>query len=426
MVGTGVGAKMGILIKGGAPLEMAGKIDKVLFDKTGTLTKGRLEVVDTQLLPDGTHPFSTDPLRFAQLVGLAESYSEHPLGRAVAAHARNLVGNFDGRVLEFHPIAGAGISAKIEFGISVHTVVVGNVRLLRERGGLVELPEHLQAESDSRTAKGHTVIWAMVDGKLTGMLAMADALKPEAKAAVSALRSLGLAVAMVTGDAKRTAEVIAQECGIDEVNAEVTPAGKADIVDRMQASGFHVAFVGDGVNDSIAISKANVGMAVGAGTDVTMEAAQIVLVKDNLLDVAAALHLSRTIFARIRLNFVFSFIYNAVMIPIAMGCLIPINIMMPPMAAGAAMAMSSVSVVMSSLLLKRYKRPDNCQPVPSSDVGETEDGHGQGTFAPMDVSDEEALLTASSGTSSKAAKYNPTSLMGRLRDFSDAVQDLFR
>ncbi|KAI9008574.1 hypothetical protein DFJ74DRAFT_687929 [Hyaloraphidium curvatum] len=400
MVGTGVGAQMGILIKGGAPLEMAGRVNKILFDKTGTLTKGKLDVVATQLVHGEGKPASPGHSldNFYQLVGLAESNSEHPLGRAIAAHALRSIARsgFQGRVVDFTAVPGAGVSATIELDRSVRSVAVGNLRLLRQKG-FGELPSHLQTESDARNASGHTVVWALVDGELYGMVVLADTLKPEAKAAVSALRSLGLQVAMVTGDARRTAEVVARECGIDEVHAEVTPAAKADIVDAMQASGYHVAFVGDGVNDSVAISKANVGIAVGAGTDVTMEAAQIVLVKDNLMDVPTALHLSRSIFRRIKLNFLFSFIYNVVMVPLAMGFLIPLNITLPPMAAGAAMAMSSVSVVMSSLLLKRYRKPDFCVAselgisAPVVDIGD--DAAASSSFVPMDIaSDEEALL----------------------------------
>ncbi|KAJ1916330.1 Cu(2+)-transporting P-type ATPase [Tieghemiomyces parasiticus] len=360
MVGTGVGAQLGILIKGGGCLEVANRVTKVLFDKTGTLTTGKLEVEDYQL--HTTVDISETPLTSADLlalVGGAESHSEHPLGRAIASYARRAlnVTAFDMTVTDFSAVPGRGIVCQVA---SLATqkrplhVVVGNESLLAEVG--CRVPADLAEAQARQEALGYTVVLVAIGGYYAGHLALADTVRPEARSVVHTLRSRGYAVAMVTGDQERTARAIARKCLITEVHAGVSPHGKAEIVRRLQAHAV-VAMVGDGVNDSPALATADVGIAVASGADVAMEAAHMVLMRTDLCDVVTALDLSRTIFRRIKLNFVWATLYNLVAVPLAMGFFLPWGVALHPMAAGAAMAFSSVSVVCSSLLLKLYRRP---------------------------------------------------------------------
>ncbi|KAI9139705.1 E1-E2 ATPase-domain-containing protein [Paraphysoderma sedebokerense] len=524
MVGTGVGAKHGILIKGGESLEKVSKLTKIIFDKTGTLTEGKMTVakweisqqtVQGETPPDSVISTSAPPTTsstseppqisltddmFLLLIGTAESNSEHPLGRAIAAFAKDRLGglaSFDliTRVTSFKSVPGKGISCNITIlpstsisnGASIPNylltqlpqtpvtipIVIGNLSYLRRNA--IPLPNDIAIRHELYATQGQTVIFVSMCGEYTGLVSLGDKLKEQAKRVVSSLKEMGLQVAMVTGDNPTTARVIAQKVGIEEVYAGVTPSGKSQIVkamqsgepidkgvystdisqisrpaslnsissfrkpssamtitrsimnlfsyarksdpmqsgasdtspqsspayhalripnsianspfarsgrtnsvyqsadgddDRMSESNFQplndtrrytkqvVAMIGDGINDSPALAIADIGIALGTGTDIAMEAADLVIMKSSLMDVIVAIDLSRTIFQRIRINFFWACIYNFVAIPLAMGIGLPWGVILHPMAAGAAMAFSSVSVVVSSLLLKRYKKPE--------------------------------------------------------------------
>ncbi|KAI8058604.1 HAD-like domain-containing protein [Syncephalis plumigaleata] len=340
MVGTGVGAQLGILIKGGDPLERAHRY----IDKTGTLTEGRLSVAKCHINSE----LGISEERFIALVGHAEDRSEHPLGRSVVEHAKNRlqVEVLGGTVEEFTAVTGSGTSVN---------VIIGNQRWIEENGCVIDSASLSDMEVEA--SSGKTIIIVGFNGKYAGYLALADRVRPEARRAIYALRRLGIRSALITGDQLLTAHGVAAICGIREVHAGITPAGKRQLLLRMQQRGQVVAMVGDGINDSPALAAADVGIALASGTDVAMEAADVVLMRADLCDVVAALDLSRTILRRIHMNFIWATIYNLLGIPIAMGCLLPWNIMLKPMWAGAAMAFSSVSVVMSSLMLRLYMKP---------------------------------------------------------------------
>ncbi|KAJ3342178.1 hypothetical protein HDU93_002968 [Gonapodya sp. JEL0774] len=395
MVGTGVGAQMGILIKGGASLEAASKIDTVVFDKTGTLTKGKMEVCDTLIvgrddLVLGSKPEAQtfDRAVFWQCLWAAESRSEHPMGKAITHKAleelylssgevsideaerakclAEIERNMKAEVEDFVAEAGKGIRAVIRLrdvaSLPRHRILIGNTTFLEAER--VPLPPGLASVVLQHSRRARTVSLIAIDSQFTGLVAVSDQPKSEARTTISQLRRMGMRVAMVTGDARATALAVAETVGLfpEEVHASATPQDKEVIVTKLQSASAtgnrrYVAFIGDGINDSVAISRADLGIAVGAGTDVAIEAAQVVLIRDDLSDVVTAIDLSQTIFRRIQLNFIFSTLYNGVTIPLAMGCLVPIGFIMPPMAAGAAMAASSVSVVVSSLMLKAYRRP---------------------------------------------------------------------
>jgi Cu+-exporting ATPase len=311
----------------------------VILDKTGTITRGRPEVTDVVSL-DGSEE---ELLRWA---AAAERYSEHPLGRAIVEHAR-------ARDLElpqperFHSFAGHGIAARI----SGRDVVVGAARFMLERGiGL----SHVEAHLDRLTGEAKTAVLVAVDGAVRGVIAIADTVKPEAAAAVRMLRDLGIDVWMITGDNKRTAEVVAHQVGIGRVLAEVLPDRKVAEVRRLQAAGKRVAMVGDGVNDAPALAQADIGIAIGAGADIAMEAGDITLMRADLRGVPEAIALSRRTMRIIRQNLFWAFAYNALGIPIAAGVLYPFTgWLLSPVIASAAMALSSVSVVTNSLRLRR-------------------------------------------------------------------------
>ncbi|KAI8869725.1 heavy metal translocatin [Ramicandelaber brevisporus] len=401
MVGTGVGAQLGILIKGGEPLEAAHNVDTIVFDKTGTLTKGQMSVSDCRLI-DGNDVLIRRRLLIA--IGAAESRSEHPIGRAIANYIKadlNLsqnghIGSSAGtnnstafpfaHVDKFEASAGSGIRALVNVTESPMPVpvdvIVGNQNWLENQG--IKVPAAWRSMRGELEVMGKTVVLAACNGSFIGCIAVADVIRPEAPAVIYSLRELGYRIIMVTGDQRRTANAIARECGISEVHAGVLPAGKTALIRSLQtytapgdpprqqfgsndsaaskAKTRVVAMVGDGVNDSPALAAANVGIAVSSGTDVAMEAASIVLMRADLADIVTALDLSQHIFRRIRWNFVWATSYNLVGIPLAMGVFLPWNVSIPPMWAGAAMALSSVSVVCSSLLLKLYKRPVLAEP----------------------------------------------------------------
>jgi len=335
LVGTGRGARMGILIKGGAALEAAGRLTTVVLDKTGTVTQGKPAVTD--VAPVGV---SADDL--VRIVASTEQGSEHPLARAVldAAADRGLTVP---RAEAFEAVAGHGLSATVEG----HAVLVGNARLLASRGVAFDA-------SVLTPAAGRTVLLVALDGRYAGLIAVADPVKPSSKAAVARLKALGLEVVLLTGDNRAAAEAVAREVGIDRVVAEVLPEGKVAEVRRLQAEGEVVAMVGDGINDAPALAAADVGVAMGTGTDVAIEAADITLVRGDLAGVADAVALSRATMRNIRQNLFFAFAYNVVGLPVAAGVLYPLTgWLLSPMLASAAMALSSVSVVTNALRLGR-------------------------------------------------------------------------
>uniref|UniRef100_A0A8C3YCJ1 Copper-transporting ATPase 1 n=1 Tax=Catagonus wagneri TaxID=51154 RepID=A0A8C3YCJ1_9CETA len=328
MVGTGVGAQNGILIKGGEPLEMAHKVKVVVFDKTGTITHGTPVVNQVKVLVESNRISRN---KILAIVGTAESNSEHPLGAAITKYCKQ------------------GLNAQH------YKVLIGN-REWMIRNGLV-INNDVDGSMTEHERKGRTAVLVAVDDELCGLIAIADTVKPEAELAVHILKSMGLEVVLMTGDNSKTARSIASQVGITKVFAEVLPSHKVAKVKQLQEEGKRVAMVGDGINDSPALAMANVGIAIGTGTDVAIEAADVVLIRNDLLDVVASIDLSRKTVKRIRINFVFALIYNLIGIPIAAGVFMPIGLVLQPWMGSAAMAASSVSVVLSSLFLKLYRKP---------------------------------------------------------------------
>ncbi|KAK9698606.1 hypothetical protein RND81_08G116900 [Saponaria officinalis] len=351
MVGTGIGASQGILIKGGQALETAHKVDCIVFDKTGTLTEGKPLVVSTRLL---RQMVLAD---FYELVAAAEVNSEHPLAKAVVEYAKKFREDQENptwpEARDFIAITGHGVKAIVRN----KEILVGNKGLMLDQGITVSAEaEEMLAEAEGMAQTG---ILVSIEGEVTGVIAVSDPLKPTARDVISILKSMNVKSILVTGDNKGTSDSIAAQVGIDTVISEAKPEQKADKIKELQREGYTVAMVGDGINDSPALVAADVGMAIGAGTDIAIEAADIVLMKSNLEDVIIALDLSRKTFSRIRLNYVWALGYNVLGIPIAAGVLFPsTKFRLPPWIAGAAMAASSVSVVVWSLLLKNYKRPN--------------------------------------------------------------------
>ncbi|XP_039622335.1 copper-transporting ATPase 1 isoform X2 [Polypterus senegalus] len=401
MVGTGVGAQNGILIKGGEPLEMAHKVKTIVFDKTGTVTHGIPVVIQIKILIESNHMPRT---KWLAIVGTAESNSEHPLGTAVTKYCKQELGvEILGTCSDFQTVPGCGISCRVrntevlfcttddnieekdsmnallvelESGnnerqkVSVRNfesstkqlpesrtyhVLIGNREWMRRNA--LQVNREIDSSMIEHESKGRTAILVAIDGVLCGLIAIADTVKPEAELAVLALKSMGLEVVLMTGDNCKTARAIASQVGITKVFAEVLPSHKVAKVEQLQMEGRRVAMVGDGINDSPALAMADVGIAIGTGTDVAIEAADVVLIRNDLLDVVASIDLSKKTVKRIKINFVFALIYNLVGIPIAAGVFLPIGLMLQPWMGSAAMAASSVSVVLSSLLLKLYKKP---------------------------------------------------------------------
>jgi P-type Cu+ transporter len=335
MVGVGKGAEAGILIRGAEVLERARKLDTVVFDKTGTLTRGEPNVTDVVAFADASE---TDVLRLAAAV---EVGSEHPLGEAIvrAARHRNLELS---AVAGFESIAGHGIRGTV----AGRATLLGNRRLLRRENVEIAAAEATMVRLEQ---EGKTAMLVAADGRLIGVVAVADTIKPEAKEAVAALKGEKIEVVMLTGDNERTARAIARELGIARVIAEVLPADKAKIIKELQGQGRMVAMVGDGVNDAPALATADIGIAIGSGSDVAKETGGIILIKDDVREVVLAIRLSRMTLGKIKQNLFWAFIYNAVGIPVAaLGYLNPIF-------AAAAMALSSLSVIVNSALLKRAK-----------------------------------------------------------------------
>ncbi|GER38869.1 copper-transporting atpase p-type [Striga asiatica] len=350
MVGTGVGASQGVLIKGGHALESTHKVNCIVFDKTGTLTVGKPVVVNTRLLKNMVLK------DFFEIVAAAEVNSEHPLAKAVVEHAKKFSQEAANSVwpeaVGFESITGHGVKALVRN----KEVLVGNKTLMVDNNIKISLDaEEILSETESLAQTG---ILVSINRELIGIIAISDPLKPGAREVISFLKSMKVRSIVVTGDNWGTANAIAKEVGIDSVVAEAKPEQKAEIVKELQAAGNVVAMVGDGINDSPALVAANVGLAIGAGTDIAVEAADVMLMKSNLEDVITAIDLSRRTFLRIRLNYLWALGYNVLGIPVAAGALFPATgFRLPPWVAGAAMAASSVSVVCSSLLLKNYRRP---------------------------------------------------------------------
>jgi Cu+-exporting ATPase len=342
MVGTGVGAEKGILIRQGSALETAGKIDTLILDKTGTLTTGRPRVTD--LIPNGE--MTSEEL--LTLAASAEKGSEHPLGRAVRDEAER-IGLSLSEPENFEALSGFGIQADV----GGKKVLFGNQGLMDEKGVDLQAAEE---ELVRLARQGKTPMLLAQDGAFKGIVAVADTLKTEAPSAVALLKKMGIFLFMMTGDRKETAMAVAQEVGIDEVLAEVLPEDKAYEVKRLQKSGRNVAMAGDGINDAPALAQADVGIAMGTGTDVAVESADIILMGDDLNLIAMAIHLSRATMRNIRENLFWAFAYNVILIPVAAGVLYPVyGILLSPIFAAAAMGLSSVTVVTNALRLKRVE-----------------------------------------------------------------------
>ncbi|XP_069981182.1 copper-transporting ATPase 1 isoform X2 [Penaeus vannamei] len=435
MVGTGVGATNGILIKGAEPLENAHKVKTVVFDKTGTITHGTPTLAKLCLYADET---VCSLAQFLVIVGAAEFNSEHPIATAISKFCQQCLGNLNAQCKDFRAVSGFGLQCTIsgtqhiiqaamtsemllnvknltvnyinEYGLTElngrmperhedlfligdvlvdctqasrqspsseeiplispgsmsstsegksvqepYQVLIGNREWMKQNG--IDVPKNADDQMTEQEQLGRTAVLAAVNGQLLGMLAVADTVKPEASLAVYSLKKKGLDVVLLTGDNQKTAAAIARQVGINRVFAELLPTHKVKKVKLLQEAGQKVAMVGDGVNDSPALAQADVGIAISSGTDVAVEAADVVLIRNDLIDVVACLDLSKKTVRRIHLNFVFASIYNLVGIPVAAGVFRPLGFVLQPWMGSAAMAMSSVSVVVSSLLLKLYKKP---------------------------------------------------------------------
>jgi P-type Cu+ transporter len=347
MMGTGKGAENGILFKGGEYLEIANKVQIIVFDKTGTLTKGRPSVTDMVELTN-----SISETELLRLIAIAESGSEHPLGQAVVNYAREkgiMVANPE----SFEAVSGHGLQARY----ADHTMLIGNRKLMDDNN------IHATATADSKLKdlenQGKTAVLVVIDNKLAGIIGIADTIKENAKETIDVLKSMGIEVVMLTGDNERTANAVASKLGIDRVISQVLPQEKEQVISKLKGEKKVVAMVGDGINDAPALARADLGIAIGSGTDVAKETGGIILIKDDIMDVVIALDLGKKTVAKIKQNLFWAFAYNTGLIPIAGGVLVPflgVGIFgWLPMLAGVAMAMSSVTVVGNSILLGRYK-----------------------------------------------------------------------
>lgn len=346
MVGTGKAAEYGILIRGGEALEQARKINAIVLDKTGTLTKGKPAVTRVVTMN------GIDERALLRLVAAAETSSEHPLGEAVVAYAHQLGLDLPA-VTHFGSVTGKGVQAVVEG----YEVVAGNAALMKQYGVNIQA---LADEAGAVAQAGATPVYATLNGELAGLIAIADILKPESIEAVAQLKALGLAVWMLTGDNRLTAEAIARQVGIDQVLAEVLPEQKAAQIQALQAQGKVVAMVGDGINDAPALAQSDLGIAIGTGTDVAMAASDVTLIGGDLRSIVTAIALSRKTVGVIKQGLFWAFAYNVLLIPVAMGVLYPFfGVLLDPILAAGAMAMSSVSVVTNALRLRRFRQPAN-------------------------------------------------------------------
>jgi len=343
-VGVGRGAELGILIKEGEALERADHISIVVFDKTGTLTEGEPRVTDVVT-------YGVDRAGVLGLVAAVEAGSQHPLAEAIV-NAATAEGAGDATATDFETVEGKGITANVDGAV----VAVGNRALMDER--TIDLDGRTSSRMARLERAGRTVMAVASDGRVVGLIAVSDPVKPSARRAVKALEGMGIDVAMITGDNAGTAGAVARRIGIHNVHAGVLPGGKADVVRGMQDNGEVVAFVGDGINDAPALAQADVGIAIGSGTDVAVEAGEVVLVGDDPMDTAAAIQLGRKVMSRIRGNLFWAFAYNTALIPLAAGLLFPVTgWTFRPELGAMAMAMSSFSVITLSLMLKGYVPP---------------------------------------------------------------------
>jgi P-type Cu+ transporter len=340
-VGTGRGAGAGVLIRNAEALEAMEKVDTLVVDKTGTLTEGKPRLVTVEALGGATGP---EVLRLAASL---EKASEHPLARAVVEGALER-GSTPVDVADFTSTTGGGVSGLVEG----RRVSVGSGRYLE--GLSVQLPGTAAERAEALRAKGQTALFVALDGRLCGLFGVADPIKQSTREALRTLAQEGLRVVMVTGDSRTTARAVADELGIAEVEAEVLPAQKSEVVARLRAEGCRVAMAGDGINDAPALAAADVGIAMGNGTDVAMESAGITLVKGDLRGIARARRLSRATMRNIRQNLFWAFAYNLLGVPLAAGVLYPaFGLLLSPMIASAAMSFSSVSVIANALRLRR-------------------------------------------------------------------------
>jgi Cu+-exporting ATPase len=343
MVGVGRAAQAGILIKNAEAIEIAERITHVLTDKTGTLTAGRPEVV-TRIAANGAKERD-----FLQIAASVEAHSEHPLARAVVNVVRK-EGIKLRDVTDFQSITGGGVTGKVDG----KCVVIGKEKFLSE--SKITIPEDLKKEAKRLQENAQTTVWIGVNGEAIGVLGIADPIKETTRQAIRELHAMGLKVIMCTGDNRRTAVSVADELGIDDFTAEVNPRDKIDIVRKLRSEGAIVAMAGDGINDAPALAAANLGIAMGTGTDVAIESAGITLVKGDLMGIVKAIYLSHAVMRNIRQNLFFAFIYNALGVPIAAGALYPFfRLVLSPMIAGAAMSFSSVSVIANALRLRSIK-----------------------------------------------------------------------
>ena len=373
MVGTGKGAEIGTLFRQGTALEVLARTDTVVLDKTGTLTKGQPELTD--LVPGSASEALGGPDEILRLVASAEANSEHPIAEAIVRAARDR-GLDLGRAEDFNAEPGFGIEARVER----HLVEVGADRYMARLG--VEVPEDAAKDAADLAAAAKTPLYAAVDGAFAAVIAVADPLKEGSLESVAALHHLGLRVAMLTGDNRRTAEAIAGEAGIDEVRAEVLPDQKAEEIKRLQAEKRKVVFVGDGINDAPALAQADVGIAIGTGTDVAIEAGDVILMSGDLRGIVNAAALSKRVLATIWLNFFWAYAYNVALIPIAAGALYPLlGLLLNPMLAAAAMSISSLFVVTNSLRLRGFRPPLEGEPREAAAAAGRASGHRTATHA---------------------------------------------
>jgi Cu+-exporting ATPase len=343
MVGVGRGAQEGVLVKNAEALERLEKVTTLVVDKTGTLTEGKPKLID--VLPSG----GFDAKEFLRLAASLEQNSEHPLAAAIVRGAKEQGIGLE-EVKEFRSVTAGGVLGDI----SGRAVMIGKPDFLRNEKitGL----EPIEASAVKLQEEGKTAMFVAIDGKLAGILAVADPIKSTTTEAVRDLHSLGLKLVMVTGDNRRTAAAVAKQLGLDAVEAEIEPAGKVAYIKKLRAEGKHVAMAGDGINDAPALSEAEVGIAMGTGTDVAMQSAGVTLVKGDLRGIAKAIRLSRATMGNIRENLFFAFLYNALGIPVAAGVLYPFfGLLLSPIIAGAAMSLSSVSVIGNALRLRKLK-----------------------------------------------------------------------
>jgi Cu+-exporting ATPase len=360
MVGVGKGAEQGILIRGGEALQTAQALDAIVLDKTGTITKGTPELTDVIVLGSQFTVHSSPTLNpepstlnepereLLRLAASVERTSEHPLAAAIVEGAKTR-GIALSDPQDFQAVPGHGVIATVDG----HRVVLGNLKMMQKEGvdlgGLEEQAKRLADE-------GKTPMYAAVDGKAAGLVAVADTVKEDSAEAIQALKALGLEVVMITGDNQRTAQAIARQVGMDRVMAEVLPEDKAHQVHLLQAEGKKVGMVGDGINDAPALAQADVGFAIGTGTDVAIEASDITLIKGSLKGVALAVEISKATMRNIKQNLFGAFVYNALGIPVAAGLLYPFfGLLLSPLIAGAAMAFSSVTVVTNANRLRRFR-----------------------------------------------------------------------